>query len=97
MIIPDMYSDIKLKVSITQNTINVDYLKQVSDILTEEREEGGQLEENCVHHDAGGLGGGWPSEDYYKCKNAEYDEKRKCPPGLQFCGTLRGGAKTCRE
>ena len=57
MIIPDMYSDIKLKMSITKNTINMDYIKQVSDILTEEREEGGQLEENCVHHDAGGLGG----------------------------------------
>ena len=56
MIIPDMYSDIKLKMSITQNTINVDYIKQVSDILTEEREESRQLEENCVDHDAGGLG-----------------------------------------
>ena len=34
------------------------YMKQVSNILTEEREESGQLEENCVDHDAGGLGVG---------------------------------------
>ena len=33
-------------------------MKQVSNILTEERKESRQLEENCVDHDAGGLGGG---------------------------------------
>ena len=33
-------------------------MKQVSNILTEEREESRQLEENCVDHDAGCLGGG---------------------------------------
>ena len=62
-------------------------MKQVSNILTEEREESRQLEENCVDHDAGGLGGGWPLEDCY-CKNAEYDEERKSSswtPILRHC------------
>ena len=44
-------------------------MKPASNILTEEREESRQLEENCVDHDAGGLGGGWLTEEILQLQN----------------------------
>ena len=31
------------------------------------------------------------TEDFHVCQMPEYDEKRKCTPRPQFCGTVGGG------